>query len=376
MDDAPPYLGEVLATADLTGRRSGKRVRLGGVTYGRPQLGRSSGQAELLLAFALAPPPPGTRYTACYLRVRFDDPGVRAVSARPLGDGPPGSFFGSDSGAFGWFAGRLDGSEPIPSGHRLGAVIAAPPGAGELTGVLRVDATVATGAYLTRSRHACASLHPAFRVRLAAPAAGHADQNSRFTPEPIAAGVRLCCAADVERFSRFRNPEAGRAQRRFVELLARARGHARIEETGVHTQASGDGQFAVLPGGLDEASVIPQLIEGLRIALAEVNADLSTHARLRIRVALDRGHIAGGANGWIGDVPIAVHRLLDSPAVRAALAEHAEADFALIVSDVVYGDVIAHHDDRSLPESFIKVNAVLPAKNFAQPAWVHVPRRP
>jgi hypothetical protein len=383
VDGAHLYSDEVLATADLIGRvrRSGRRLRVGGVTFGRPRL-RPAGEAaassepggDLSLAFDLAPPPRNARYIACYLRVRFDDPRVRVVSARLVGEG---SFFGLNSHTFGWFFGHLDGRESIPHAYRVRAVIEIPPDVGELTGMLRTDVSVVTGTYLVRTQHTHTTLTPVFALPVPAHArldAASVEQDAPGAPQAVTPpGVRLCCAADIERFSRFRNPEAARAQRRFVELLARARRHALIDEADVQAQSSGDGQLTVLPAGLDESTVVPRLIEGLRRALAETNADLSEHARLRIRVALHRGHIASGANGWVGDVPIAVHRLLDSPPVRGALVDHPEADLALIVSDVLYLDVIAHHDDRALPESFVRVDAVLPAKNFSQPAWVHVP---
>ncbi|WP_146150199.1 hypothetical protein [Actinomadura rubrobrunea] len=185
------------------------------------------------------------------------------------------------------------------------------------------------------------------------------------------AGVRLCFAADIERFSRFRTPEAVRAQERFVRLLAEARCHAGVDESGLELEKSGDGQFVILPAGLDEAVVIPRLIEGLRDGLARINADLSERARLRIRAALHRGHVQWGVNGWVGESTIVTRRLLDSRMARQALNDRPKADLALIVSDTLYRDVIAHGYGNLAPTSFHRVIAEVPEKNFGEPAWIY-----
>lgn len=191
----------------------------------------------------------------------------------------------------------------------------------------------------------------------------HATRND---PRPA---VRLCLAADVERYSRLRTPAAARTQARLVDVLAHARDHAGIDESTVDVQHAGDGQFAVLPPGLDESSVIPALIHGLASGLRDLNADLDEHARLRLRVALHRGHVGPAPAGWVGDAVIAVHRLLDAPALRQALRDHTEADFALIVPDVLYRDVVMH----LRLEAFSQVTVDLPEKNFTEHAWIHLP---
>ncbi|TWP46709.1 hypothetical protein FKR81_34540 [Lentzea tibetensis] len=186
--------------------------------------------------------------------------------------------------------------------------------------------------------------------------------------------VRLCTAADVERYSRFTDLQASRAQERFTSALRKARVNAGLAESEVDLQASGDGEFAVLPPGIDETEVIPRFVAELTIALREVNADLSDHARLRLRVAMHRGLLAPGVCGWVGTSAIAVHRLLDSPAARSALAEHPDADFALIVGDTLYRDVIAHGHRGLSAGSFREVVVEIPAKRFSEVAWVHLGR--
>jgi hypothetical protein len=45
----------------------------------------------------------------------------------------------------------------------------------------------------------------------------------------------------------------------------------------------------------------------------------------------------------------------------------------LVVSDVVYRDVIAHGYGNLSFRGFRPVQVDIPAKNFAEPAWIYVP---
>ena len=403
-------------------RRTARREQIGTVTYGAPALDRGidpDGGIGVRISFAFEPLSARWSCVALFLRMSFDDRRIEVVDAGidPVADsavdpavdpavGPtvapshgaaPGavSVTGLSSNVVGWYFDRLNGDPPPEV--RAHATLNVPRDLAELTGTVRAELPVVrTGLLHRRRAHARAAQLQEFalplpgrRSGIAAPvdsravassAAGstsgptaaavsaHAPKNA----EPDAA-VRLCCAADIERYSRFRTPEAVRAQQRLTEALARARHHAGIAEERVETQESGDGQFVVLPTGLDESEVIPALVHGFRIALAEVNADLNERARLRLRIALHRGHVERGANGWAGDSAVGVHRLLDSGPARAALTGRPDADFALIVSDTLYQDVIAHGYGLLRPEAFTRVEVEIPAKHFAERAWIYVP---
>jgi hypothetical protein len=177
-------------------------------------------------------------------------------------------------------------------------------------------------------------------------------------------------AADVSGFSLRGNAAAERIQREIVALLSRARRAAGIPDDAVRPQPQGDGQFTVLPVGIDESAVIPRLLGELDRALRELNG--TGEDRLRMRVALHRGLVKEGANGWIGTASIAVHRILDSPPLRAALTEHPLADFVLGVPDVLYHDVVVHAQEPPLPDDFTAVTVNLPEKGFVEHAWVYV----
>ncbi|MFF5263143.1 hypothetical protein ACFY4C_29795 [Actinomadura viridis] len=390
------------------------------------------GRAGVWFAFDLAPPPGRARYAGVFLRVCFDDPRVTiaglAAHGERLGiaydgDGAPRALTEAAglaldaaracpglperlwrrasaeethaNGAgllFGDVTARAGAEGPGAGGYAVHAIVRVPPGLALLTGTLRVDAAVTRRG---RVEHAhgrdpvpfavpLPAGHPPGRTAAPAPAetvaetgaeagagARPAGEDAGATPERDS-GVRLCFAADIERFSRFRTPEAARAQRRFVDLLTDARRHAGVPAA--DPQPSGDGQFEVFPAALDESVLIPRLVEGLREALARTNADLSAHARLRVRAALHRGHVRRGVNGWIGESAIAVHRLLDSSRLRRALADHPEADLALIVSDILYRDVIVHGYGRLAPDAFRRVRVRLPDKGFEEEGWIYVPK--
>ncbi|MFB4309398.1 hypothetical protein [Actinomadura sp. GTD37] len=393
---------DVLRRTPLASGRSPARREMGSVSFGRPVAywappgdrpdGAGSGGDELGLwaAFDLRPPTASTRFAAVFLQMRFDDSRVVAVSLDAAGHpgappsweerlryGGPVSGSGIGESSFGWFFGDFAARAPLPWRHAVHAVVRVPRDVPEVTGTVRADVSMVRRGHRARLLHARSGEAPAFALALPpgrpAPPASSWD-GSAAGDAHASSGVRLCLAADIEKFSRFHNPEAARAQRRFVEVLEAARRHAGVTEDDVERQQAGDGQLAILPAAIDESRVIPLLVEGLRSALADVNRDLNARARIRIRVALHRGHVVPGVNGWIGDSTIAVHRLLDSAPARRALAGSPDADFVLIVPDTLYRDIIAHGYGHLAPDEFEPVEAVLPDKDFAERAWVHAPR--
>ncbi|MEU0532598.1 hypothetical protein [Amycolatopsis tolypomycina] len=311
------------------------------------------------------------RIGAVYLIAGFSDPRVRVHELSGTTAEPATEMVVSElPQGCGWLVGDPLGASAAPRTAEVRATLWVPLDQAELAGVNRLDGTLLRPAWHRRRLHAGTGPVP-FSVTLPS------GWGQRPVPPPRPVGhrspaVRLCMAADTVAYGRFTTGEAARSQERLVEVLAKARRAAGIPEDEVDLQPSGDGQFAILPTGLDETVVIPRLVEGVRTALATVNADLSDRARLRLRVALHRGHVAPGANGWVGAVTVAVHRLLDCAPLRARLVQDRSADFALIVSDVLFGDVIVGGDLDAA--AFEPVDAVLPDKAFAERAWVHTPQ--
>jgi hypothetical protein len=152
---------------------------------------------------------PGLRCVAASIIARFHGRGTRFDELRATI--PGASVWTTRDGTFGCTAGDPLGRTEIDTSGRLDADV--------LPGVVRVHVT---GLGRLRRVHARGAA-----VRFALP---HPDGWPG--PEPKTPdgkrkpGVRLCLAADTEHYSRFRVPEAARAQQRFVELLAAARRHA------------------------------------------------------------------------------------------------------------------------------------------------------
>jgi hypothetical protein len=329
--------------------------------------------------FTVESRPRRSRLVAAFLRVRFDTTDVRPDELW-LERGTPGSVMVLPDGGPGWLFGDPRQDVPITATNSAYALLEVPTGLDVLSGTIRLDIT-RTSLDLARTRREHAHGEPAGFFTVQLPAGWSATTRSRRL-QPVPArpvthivdqpSVRLCVAADIEKFSRFHAPEAARAQRRFTELLAAARRHAGLSEAAVVLQEAGDGQFAVLPPGIDESVVIPKLVDGLREAIGETNADLNERARLRLRVAFHRGHVTPGVNGWVGIAAIAVHRLLDSHVLRQALTDAPESDIALIVPDVLFQEIVAPGYGTLAPDQFVPVEANLPAKNFTEHAWIHV----
>ena len=347
-----------------------------------------------LFAFDLDPLPTGRRYVAARFDVTMSDP--RAVAVRldteggalgmTYGAGAPEAasataartiqaaghrpgwlgrlaarsqtsrawVSGLQSGEFGWAYDDPGGDLLLPRSYGMHALLEVPARATTIGG--RIGVRVETAS--RRGRRA-ASLGESLAF---------AEQ---LTPADLPAGaaVRLCMAADVSGYSRRTNAETERIQEQIVDLLRRAREAAGVPEAAVRPQPQGDGQFTVLPVGIDEAEVIPDLLRGLDDGLRDLNAGAD---RLRIRVALHRGLIKEGRNGWIGTAPIAVHRILDCGRLRTALTDNVDADFVLGLPDVLYRDVIVHAVKPPLPDDFTEMVVELPEKGFIENCWLYV----
>lgn len=361
-------LGSVaLVTADS--RRPVAAVALSG-----PAVHAVDAGGALAVRFRFEHQPDRRELCALSLVVRFDDPaiGVRDLRAATGGEGVPTSVWTMPDGACGCLVGDPGRTSPIPRSGWFDLVLDVPAARGELSGQLRVHGSASHGR-IWQPGPVHAAGERAVRFSAAVPPGRRVvGAVGRWADSPSPA-VRLCVAVDAERYSRFALPEAARAQQRFVHLLAEARKRAGLDEARVDVQPSGDGLFVVLPAGVDESVVIPELVEGIRAGLTDANHDLNERARLRLRVAMHRGHVAAGANGWLGSVVTTVHRLVDCEAVRRALADAPAADFALVVSDVLYRDVIADGYRPLDPDRFREVVADVPGKGFSQPAWLYVP---
>ncbi|MEU6020356.1 hypothetical protein [Micromonospora sp. NPDC047134] len=356
----------------------------------------------LLVAFDLTEPPDARRYTSVRFEVTLDDEeslavrldrdggtlglsytaaspspltpaadlAIHAATTRqgwllrlaPRSGRPRAWSFGLHRHRFGWTYEDPSGAMFLPLTYGMHALIEVPPSTRFLSG--RIGLRVETlGTWRQRPVRRSATLVDSIAFGEALPE----------NPVPSGAAVRLCLAADVTGYSRRPNHLAERTQSWLVRALAEARANAGLDEATVVLQAQGDGQFAVLPVGIDESRVIPDLVEGLAEALRRTNHGLSAEERVRLRVALHRGLMKPADSGWVGTAAIAVHRILDSPPLRAAIRDTPTADYVLGVPDLLYQDVIRHSVVPPLPHQFTEITIDLPDKGFVEHGWLHVP---
>ena len=147
-------------------------------------------------------------------------------------------------------------------------------------------------------------------------------------------------------------------------------------------QGTGDG---FLFGVAHEVTpyLIDPFIDRLQEVLEEENRSLQAQSRdlrLRLRLAVHMGNVPdeGDLRDGIGTPTNDTCRLLDSGAIKQVI-EKSNPDVTLvaaIVSQRIYEDVVrAGHTEDLHPDRFEPVIAEVPGKDFAQPAWIYVPKR-
>ncbi|GAA4957049.1 hypothetical protein [Actinoplanes utahensis] len=293
-------------------------------------------------SFGLVPSGPGSAVAARTAAVAR--PGLLRRLAMRRG-GPRVWTTGAQSATFGW--GYEDRRGALPRAYAMHALLEIPADATEVSGSLSVQVAGAgevTGVPFTEPLRPVAE---------------------------NAAAVRLCMAADVVGYSRRGNAETEVLQHDLVRILGDARRAAGIGDGRVRPQPAGDGQFTVLPVGIDESAVIPVLLRELGERLAERDRGRAAAEAMRLRVALHRGLVKEAPNGWVGAAAIAVHRLLDSPPLRAAIGDNPAATYVLGLPDVLYRDVIVP-GVQPPAEDFREMTVDLPEKGFVERGWLYL----
>ncbi|WP_033337361.1 hypothetical protein [Catenuloplanes japonicus] len=130
----------------------------------------------------------------------------------------------------------------------------------------------------------------------------------------------------------------------------------------------GAGRFATLPPETD----VPGLVSVLAAAVAARSARRSVSDGVRLRFALHRTlwerHDREPAVDQACAAEQALGALLEAAAVRAALSEHQDAAFALVVPDALFRDTVAGGDGPPDPAAFRRITA-------GGHAWLYL-RRP
>jgi class 3 adenylate cyclase len=121
-----------------------------------------------------------------------------------------------------------------------------------------------------------------------------------------------------------------------------------------------------LPPDVELHRLLPHLMRATAAWLARSNA--AARDRLRLRMAVAFGPVGIAALGYSGNTIVECSRLVDSQVLRAALAEHPEADIAVLVSDRLWSYV---RDEDHPALAGITVREVqVQARNYERPAYL------
>jgi hypothetical protein len=168
-------------------------------------------------------------------------------------------------------------------------------------------------------------------------------------------------------------PERDAVQQRLRQLVVAglaACGLA-LDAWGVDHQWTGDGINAILPAGIDPTVVLAVLIRSLTADLQADNARYDD--RVRLRMAVGVGLIERSAAGFGGPVIVEINRLVDSAALRSALAGEPDADLVVAVSDQAHALIIQPGYPGIPGGQFSRVGVA--EKEFSGFAWVWVSTR-
>jgi hypothetical protein len=162
-------------------------------------------------------------------------------------------------------------------------------------------------------------------------------------------------------------------QAALLAVLAVAAERARLDRDRWMKQPAGDGELAILPHDLSdrESDVVDDFVRELHAALSRHNRDLRDEARLRLRLAVHHGVAIPAENGYAGQGVVAVSRLVDAAAVKAALRAVPAANLALVLSERVLLDVVAQ-GHTSVPSTAFRAISVR-NKEFDETGYLHLP---
>ncbi|MFI6822966.1 hypothetical protein ACIBJE_18705 [Micromonospora sp. NPDC050187] len=176
---------------------------------------------------------------------------------------------------------------------------------------------------------------------------------------------------DAESYGRRVDWAQEELQQLLVRLFVRAAKAAGLDRATWMTQATGDGELALVPLGRDEPRVADDYVRHLDAELDRLNRRRVDGDRVRLRVAIAEGAAYPGANGYAGQGVVAVARLLNSTPLRRALAAAPQANLALALSDGVFQALVLGDHTSYVEGDFHRAQVV--EKEYRASAWVRVP---
>jgi len=185
--------------------------------------------------------------------------------------------------------------------------------------------------------------------------------------------LRMAFVLDVAGYGKRAVPARDTVQQRLRRLVVATLAECELNlgEQGIDHQWTGDGINAILPADIDPTAVLTTLIRSLAAGLGHDNKG---HAdRIRLRMAVGVGLFERGPAGFGGPVIVDINRLVDSAALRSALAAQPAADLVVAISDQAHGLIIEPGYPGIPAGQFTRAYVV--SKEFAGPAWMWISTR-
>jgi hypothetical protein len=185
--------------------------------------------------------------------------------------------------------------------------------------------------------------------------------------------LRMAFVLDVAGYGRRTVPDRDALQQRLRRLVVATLAECglNLDEGAVDHQWTGDGINAILPADIDPTAVLTTLIRSLAAGLGHDNKG---HAdRMRLRMAAGVGLFERGPAGFGGPVIVDINRLVDSAALRSALAAEPDADLVVAIGDRAHGLIIEPGYPGIPAGQLTKAHVV--SKEFAGAAWIWISTR-
>ena len=182
---------------------------------------------------------------------------------------------------------------------------------------------------------------------------------------------RTVLAVDVERFGAHdrTNPDRLVVRSGLYRSLRTALQRVGIKLADCHHEDRGDGVLVLIPSDVTKSVLIERLPHELAAVLRKHNEAHGAPEQIRLRMSIHAGEIHHDAHGVVGDAVNHTYRLLDSPALKAALAKSTGV-LALITSDWFFMEVVRHSTDGNAA-AYQRIRVV--EKETDTAAWIYLP---
>lgn len=142
-----------------------------------------------------------------------------------------------------------------------------------------------------------------------------------------------------------------------------------VKHDEVHQEDRGDGILAALHPAVPPSLMVGRWLTTLYESLRAHNTVAAT--RLRMRVAMHVGPVVDDGRGLVGRAVDLTCRLCDSEAAKEIIARAEGSDLLHVVSEWLYGNVVAEGGRYIEPDHYRRVR--VGNKETDEPAWFRVP---